>query len=173
MAPAQRWSASSFVGDGQHGRSIAVAAYLPLNALRWRPRPVSNKGLLRAWLAERIMASHHRGDVPTVIARAPELYGPRVESLLGRNLFASAVGRSPALWPGDMDQPLGPLFIDDFAYGLAELGSQEAAYGAVWHIPTPPPITARQFVAMINAKAERQIKLHQVSTGAARALGLV
>lgn len=136
-------------------------------------RPVRDKGLLRAWLAERIMASHHRGDVRTVIARAPELYGPRVESLLGRNLFAAAVRRSPALWPGEMDQPLGPMFIDDFAYGLAELGGQEAAYGAVWHIPTPPPITARRFVAMIDAKAERQIKLHQVSTGAARALGLV
>lgn len=135
-------------------------------------RPVSNKGLLRAWLAERVMASHHRGEVRTVIARGTELYGPQVESLLGRNLFAAAVGRSPALWVGAMDQPLGPLFIDDFASGMIELGEQEAAYGSVWHIPTPPPITARKFLSIIEAASGQRIRVFRVGAGSARAIGL-
>ncbi|HEX8345429.1 MAG TPA: NAD-dependent epimerase/dehydratase family protein, partial [Actinoplanes sp.] len=53
-------------------------------------RPVSDKGVLRAWLADRILAAHASGQVRTVIGRAPELYGPAVESVLGRNLFAAA-----------------------------------------------------------------------------------
>jgi len=56
-------------------------------------RPVSHKGVLRAWLAERVLAAHTSGQVRTVIGRAPELYGPAVESVLGSNLFGPAVGK--------------------------------------------------------------------------------
>ncbi|MFI2840636.1 NAD-dependent epimerase/dehydratase family protein [Mycolicibacterium sp. PDY-3] len=45
-------------------------------------RPVSNLGVLRAWLADRILAAHQRGDVRAVIGRAGELFGPRVESTI-------------------------------------------------------------------------------------------
>ncbi len=92
-------------------------------------RPVSTKGVLRAWLAERVLAAHARGQVRAVIGRAPELYGPRVESVLARPVFGPAVGRGPVVWVGDLDQPLGPLFIEDFASGLADLGEHEAAPG--------------------------------------------
>ncbi|KRF04960.1 hypothetical protein ASH00_10855 [Arthrobacter sp. Soil782] len=136
-------------------------------------RPVSDKGVLRAWLAERVLASHSRGEVRTVIARAPELYGPQVESLLARNLFGAAVSRSPAVWVGAMDQPLGPLFIDDFARGMIELGEQEAAYGSVWHIPTPPAITARKFLSILEAESGSRVRMLRVGAGTARALGLV
>ena len=70
-------------------------------------RPVSDKGVLRAWLAERVLAAHSSGQVATVIGRAPELYGPTVESLLGRNLFGPTVEKGRVLWVGDLDQPLG------------------------------------------------------------------
>ncbi len=63
-------------------------------------RPVSDKGVLRAWLAERVLAAHARGHVRTVIGRAPELYGPAVESVLGRNLFGPAARRGRAYWVG-------------------------------------------------------------------------
>ncbi|MDP9436562.1 MAG: NAD-dependent epimerase/dehydratase family protein, partial [Actinomycetota bacterium] len=56
------------------------------------PRSVSDKGVLRAWLAERVLAAHAAGRVRTVVGRAPELYGPAVESVLGRPLFGPAVG---------------------------------------------------------------------------------
>jgi nucleoside-diphosphate-sugar epimerase len=114
-------------------------------------RPVSDKGVLRAWLAERVLAAHARGDVRTVIGRAPELYGPAVESFLGRNVFGQAVRGRRALWVGKMDLPLGPMFIDDFASGLADLGEHQAAEGGAWHIPTPAPTTARTFLTTVLA----------------------
>ena len=135
-------------------------------------RPVSNKGVLRAWLAERVLAAHTSGQVRTVIGRAPELYGPAVESVLGRNVFGPAVGRGPAVWVGELDQPLGPMFIDDFASGLADLGEHEAALGRAWHIPTPPPTTARAFLESLSAHAGRPLKVLRLGATAARALGL-
>jgi nucleoside-diphosphate-sugar epimerase len=135
-------------------------------------RPVSHKGVLRAWLAERVLAAHARGDVRTVIGRAPELYGPAVESVLGRNLFGPAVRHGRALWVGEMDQPLGPMFIDDFAYGLADLGEHDRALGAVWHLPTPPPTTARAFLQLLSAQLGRPVKAIRLGATSARVLGL-
>jgi nucleoside-diphosphate-sugar epimerase len=136
-------------------------------------RPVSDKGVLRAWLAERVIAAHTSGQVATVIGRAPELYGPAVESVLGHNLFGPALTHRPALWVGDLDQPLGPMFIDDFAHGLAELGEHEAALGRAWHLPTPEPTTARVFLDMLSAQAHRRIRTVRLGERPARALGLV
>jgi nucleoside-diphosphate-sugar epimerase len=135
-------------------------------------RPVSDKGVLRAWLAERVLAAHASGRVRTVIGRAPELYGPAVESVLGRNLFGPALGRGPALWVGELDQPLGPMFIDDFASGLADLGEHDAALGRAWHLPTPPPTTARAFIRELFGQVRRPVKVLRVGPTALRALGL-
>ncbi|WP_026536056.1 NAD-dependent epimerase/dehydratase family protein [Arthrobacter sp. H14] len=136
-------------------------------------RPVSNKGVLRAWLAERVLASHSRGQVATVIGRAPELYGPAVESLLGRNLFGAAVRNKPGLWTGVLDMPLTPIFIADFAYGLVELGEREDALGKAWHIPTPQPTTAADFIDMISTAVGRPFRVRSVSPRLVRAMGVL
>ena len=135
-------------------------------------RPVSTKGVLRAWLAERVLAAHSSGQVRTVIGRAPELYGPRVVSVLGRNLFGPALGRGPAWWVGELNQPLGPMFIDDFAHGLVELSEREEALGRAWHVPTPTPITARMFLELLFAHVHRPVKVVRLGPVSARTLGL-
>lgn len=136
-------------------------------------RPVSNKGVLRAWLAERVLAAHASGQVRTVIGRAPELYGPAVESVLGHGLFGPALGRGRrAMWVGAMDEPLGPMFVDDFAHGLAELGEHEGALGRAWHVPTPTPTTARAFLDTIAAQAGRPLKVLRLGERSMRTMGL-
>jgi nucleoside-diphosphate-sugar epimerase len=135
-------------------------------------RPVSHKGVLRAWLAERVIAAHAKGQVRTVIGRAPELYGPGVRSVLGRNIFVPALTRGVALWVGDLDQPLGPMFIADFASGLADLGEHESALGRAWHVPTPAPTTARGFLAEVSAQVQRPVRALRLGASTARRLGL-
>lgn len=135
-------------------------------------RPVSNKGVLRAWLAERVLAAHANGHVRTVIGRAPELYGPSVESVLGSNLFRLALQRGRVLWVGEMDEPLAPMFIDDFAHGLVELGEHEAALGKAWHLPTPAPTTARAFIETMFTQVQRPAKVARLGARSARVLGI-
>jgi nucleoside-diphosphate-sugar epimerase len=71
-----------------------------------------------------------------------------------------------------MNEPLAPMFIDDFAHGLVELGEHEAALGKAWHLPTPDPTTARVFIEMLFAQVQRPVKVARLGTWSARVLGL-
>jgi len=135
-------------------------------------RPVSNKGVLRAWLAEMLLSAHSKGRVRAVIGRGGELYGPMVESLLGQNLFEAALAGKKAMWICDLDVPLTPLYIKDFASGLVTLGEHEQAIGQVWHIPTAEPITGRDFVRMNFKEVERVTKVTAYRHRFVKALGL-
>lgn len=135
-------------------------------------RPVSNKGVLRAWLAEMLLAAHSKGQVQAVIGRGGELYGPLVESVLGQNLFGAALSGKRATWFGNLDLPLAPLFIDDFARGLITLAEHDEAIGQIWHIPTAEPITGREFVRLIFEEVGRVPKVTAYSSKVVKALGL-
>jgi nucleoside-diphosphate-sugar epimerase len=135
-------------------------------------RPVSGKGVLRAWLAEMLMHAHAKGRVRATIGRAGELYGPAVESVLGRNLFGPALKGRRARFIGDPDQPLTPTFIEDFARGLVVLGEREEALGDVWHVPTAEPTTGRQFVRAIFEDCGEDTRITAVGSRAASVLGL-
>jgi nucleoside-diphosphate-sugar epimerase len=135
-------------------------------------RPVGSKGILRAWLAEMLLRAHDRGRVRATIGRAGELYGPGVESVLGRNLFGPALRGRRARFIGNPDFPLTPTFIEDFARGLVVLGERDEALGEAWHVPTAEPTTGRQFVRMIFEECGGDDRVVAVGSGVARALGL-
>lgn len=111
-------------------------------------RPVSNRGVLRAWLTEMVLGAHARGRCRTVIGRAGELYGPQVESPLGAALFRAALTGRPLRWVGDLDQRLTPTYVGDFARVLAALGDPDSVpddeLGRVWHGPCPGAGTRRR-----------------------------
>ncbi len=135
-------------------------------------RPASNKGVLRAWLAEMLLAAHSKGQVQAVIGRGGELYGPLVESVLGQNLFGAALSGKRAMWFGNLALPLTPLFIDDFARGLITLAEHDEAIGQVWHIPTAEPITGREFVRLVFGEVGRVPRVIACSSRVVKALGL-
>ncbi|WP_232663775.1 NAD-dependent epimerase/dehydratase family protein [Pseudonocardia sp. TRM90224] len=135
-------------------------------------RPVSEKGVLRAWLAEMLLGAHARGEVEVVIGRAPELYGPNVESLLGAAIFAAAVKGKTARWPGALDLPLTAVYIGDFARSLVTLGTHHAAAGAAWHVPVPPATTARGFMTEVFRQAGNEARIGQIPPALLTALKL-
>jgi nucleoside-diphosphate-sugar epimerase len=136
-------------------------------------RPVSGKGVLRAWLAEMLMHAHDRGRVRATIGRAGELYGPAAESVLGRNLFGPALKGRRARFIGDPDAPLTPTFVEDFARGLVVLGEREEALGGAWHVPTAEPTTGRRFVRTIFEEVGEDARIGSVGSRTAKALGLL
>jgi nucleoside-diphosphate-sugar epimerase len=135
-------------------------------------RPVSNKGVLRAWLAEMLLRAHDGGSLRVAIGRAGELYGPAVESVLGRNLFGAALKGKKARFIGDPNQPLTPTFVEDFAKALIVLGEREEALGEAWHVPTAEPTTGREFVRMIFEECGEDVSVGAAGSGVAKALGL-
>jgi len=128
-------------------------------------RPVSDTGVLRAWLAEMLLRAHDRGRVRATIGRASELYGPVVESVLGRNLFGAALKGKKARFTGDLDQPLTPTFIEDFAEALIVIGGREEALGEAWHVPTAEHTTGREFVRKSMRSAARTPRSARLGAG--------
>jgi nucleoside-diphosphate-sugar epimerase len=64
------------------------------------------------------------------------------------------------------------MFIDDFASGLADLGEHDGALGRAWHLPTPPPGTARTFLEEVFGHAGRPLRVARLGATAARVIGV-
>jgi nucleoside-diphosphate-sugar epimerase len=134
-------------------------------------RPVTYKGVLRALAAELVASAHAKGRTETVIGRAAELYGPRVESLLGANLFTAAMHGRKARWPGDPDLPMTATYIGDFARVLVVLGQRDDTAGATYHVPVAPAITGRQFIELIAQSAATAPNVGRLTPQLVRLLG--
>ncbi len=134
-------------------------------------RPVSDRGVLRAWLAERLLHAAASGRLQVSIARAGELYGPGVRSLIAGNVFAAALRGRPVHWIGDPDLPLTPTFVDDFARTVAVLGLRDTADAGVWHVPHPGRTTGRQLAAEACRQAGTRLRLLRHGHRQARAIG--
>jgi len=125
----------------------------------------TRKGVARARLAERFMAAHRAGDVPVVIARASDYFGPRgVTSSAGDRFFPPILAGKAVQVFGDPDAPHAYTFVPDFARALIELGRHDEALGGAWHVPTAPAVSQRRFVEMAAAAAGVPVpKLSRVS----------
>jgi len=109
----------------------------------------TRKGVARAKLAERFMAAHRAGDVPVVIARASDYFGPRgVTSSVGERFFPPLLAGKAVQVFGDADAPHSNTYVPDFARALIELGRRDEALGEIWHVPTAPAVSQRRFAEM-------------------------
>ncbi len=114
----------------------------------------TRKGVARARLAERFMAAHAAGDVPVVIARASDYFGPRgASSSVGDRFFPPLLAGKSVQVLGDVDAPHSNTYVPDFARTLIELGRRDEALGGIWHVPTAPAVSQRRFAEMAAAAA--------------------
>jgi nucleoside-diphosphate-sugar epimerase len=109
----------------------------------------NRKGRARAALAERFLAAHQAGDVPVVIARASDYFGPRgVATTAGDRLFPPLLEGKKVQVFGDPDLQHSYTYVPDFARALIELGGRPEALGEAWHVPTAPAVSQRRFVEL-------------------------
>jgi nucleoside-diphosphate-sugar epimerase len=131
-------------------------------------------GRLRAELANRLLAAHRSGTLQATIGRSSDFYGPGVRlSTVGERVFGRVARQKPAQLLGDPDQLHTYTFIGDFARALAILGERDEALGEVWHVPSAPTITTRQFIDVIAAQAGYRVGVQVTPGWMIRALGLV
>lgn len=117
-------------------------------------RATTRKGQLRARLADHLLAAHATGTVQATIGRAADFFGPGVlGSAVGERLFGALLAGKRAMWPGDLDVAHSLSFADDVARALITLGERPEAWGSVWHLPAPAPLTGRQFLELVFAEA--------------------
>lgn len=127
-------------------------------SLPYRPR--GGNALTRAELATTLMEAHGSGLVRATIGRASDFFGPHVLiSQAGERLFGAAVAGKPASVLGNPDAAHTYTFIDDFASALVTLGAREEALGEVWHVPSAPTVSTREFGRLVFAELGREPRL--------------
>lgn len=125
-------------------------------------KPTSKKGAVRAEIAQRIMTAVEKGRLEALIARAADFYGPSIaNSVLLETVYKNIKNGKKANWF------CSTAFLHSFTYtpdagkATALLGNESAAYNQVWHVPTAPPMTGKQwidnFAQQMNAPARVQL----------------
>ncbi|MEU3019697.1 NAD-dependent epimerase/dehydratase family protein [Nocardiopsis sp. NPDC007018] len=137
--------------------------------------PVGRKGRVRAEMATMVLEEMDRGDIPVLIARAPEFYGPgRTQGFTNALVIDRMKSGRRALVPVRADRRRTLIWTPDASRGLAALGTAPDAYGQTWHLPvdTDHP-TYRQFVTMAATELRTDAEYTVVPTWALRAAGTV
>lgn len=105
-------------------------------------RPSSRKGLVRAALLDQLERAAREQGLGYTIGRSADFYGPGATTSVF-NTFAIdriAAGKPPT-WLFDSAQPHSMTYTPDIGRALALLGTDPAARGRVWHLPTAPALT--------------------------------
>ena len=92
----------------------------------------------------------------TLVARMPQLYGPRVVNRLWQGIFESAALGKTAHWMGDPDVTRSLLYVGDAASKMILLGRSVWAYGRAWNLSGPAPISGRAFIEHAFRAANRE-----------------
>nr|WP_300146196.1 NAD-dependent epimerase/dehydratase family protein [Propionicimonas sp.] len=137
--------------------------------------PVGPKGRVRATMASMVLDEMARGDIPVLIARAPEFYGPgRTQSFTNALIIDRLKAGKKPLVPVRDDKQRTLIWTPDASRALALLGNTPDAFGQTWHLPTSDERpTYRQFVAMAAAAFHRPTACTVIPGWALRAAGLV
>jgi nucleoside-diphosphate-sugar epimerase len=124
----------------------------------------TRKGRIRATIARSMMDAHLARKLRVTIGRGSDFFGPFATdaAMMGSRVFGRALGGKSAQIVGHPDRLHTFTFIDDFGQALVALGEHEEALGKAWHVPSPPAITARQFVEAVHRALGKPVKLSRV-----------
>ena len=137
--------------------------------------PAGPKGRVRAAMATMVLDEMRRGDIPVLIARAPEFYGPgRTQSFTNTLILDRMKAGKRPLVPVRDDRRRTLIWTPDASRALALLGNTAEAYGRTWHLPVAPDHpTYREFVGMASAAFGRRPGYTVVPAWLLRAAGVV
>lgn len=112
--------------------------------------PAGRKGRVRAAMASMVLEEMARGDIPVLIGRAPEFYGPgRTQSFTNALVIKRLRAGKKPLVPVRDDTRRTLIWTPDASRALAALGNAPDAFGQTWHLPCcDDRPTYKEFVAM-------------------------
>lgn len=116
-------------------------------------------------MARLVLDAHRQGAIQALIARCCTLYGPRVtKSPLGEAVFTPVVAGKPARMIGRLDMPHAFTYVKDLARSVAILSEHDEAWGHVWHVPCPQPITQQQILDILRDMVSRSVTADTLSS---------
>lgn len=113
--------------------------------------PCSEKGKVRAAVAQLLTNAFDRKILRGCIARAADFYGPDcASSMLTQTIFQNMAKGKSAQLMGNPDVIHSYSYTLDIAKALLIMGTDSRADNQVWHVPTAKnPLTSRQIVEKV------------------------
>jgi len=137
-------------------------------------RPVSKKGKVRAEIADMLMDQVAKGNLQALIARAPDFYGPAINtSVLLELVFKNFQKNKKANWFCRLDCKHSFIYTPDAGRATAILGNDDQAYNQVWHLPTTQdPYNGQEWVNAIAQIMDKEPKVQLAGKLIVKIMGL-
>jgi nucleoside-diphosphate-sugar epimerase len=133
-----------------------------------------SKGRTRATMAETAIEAHDEGRVEVAIGRGSDFFGPGVtQSMMGERVFPNAIEGDTVNFIGDPDALHTYTYIRDFGRALVTLGTEDAAVGEAWHVPSAETLTTREFLERVFEVAGTEPKIRRMPSWLFRILSTV
>jgi nucleoside-diphosphate-sugar epimerase len=123
-------------------------------------RAHTRKGKTRQAMTEALAVAQREGRIRVAIARGSDFFGPD-ETVSANLVFRPALAGKRVSVLGRLDQPHTLTYVADFGKTLATLGTREEALGQVWHVPSNPPVTQAELVAMVQDTVGKPVKVRR------------
>lgn len=115
--------------------------------------PQSEKGKVRAEIAQMILEEISSGRLTAMIVRAADFYGPGAkQSFLNESVINRMKAGKTAQWLYAGDKKHSFTYIPDAAHATAFLAQQKDTWNQVWHLPTSKAYPTGQEAVNILAK---------------------
>ncbi len=114
--------------------------------------PSSEKGKVRAKIANMILDEVKKGNLTALIARSADFYGPGIKntSMLNEMVFKPLSKGKAANWMMSANFKHSFTYTPDAAKATALLGNTADAFNQVWHLPTASnPYTGKEWIEKI------------------------
>jgi len=135
--------------------------------------PSSKKGKVRAEIAQMVLDEIKQGTLEALIARSADFYGPGISnSVLVETVFKNLKAGEKAIWMCSTSKLHSYTYTPDAAKATALLGNTDSAFGQVWHLPTAPPLTGKEWIEKIAKEIGVQPKTMVTSKFMVWLLGL-
>ncbi len=137
--------------------------------------PSSEKGKIRAEIAQQLMDEVEAGKLTALIARSADYYGPNITntSMLTETVINRLRAGKSAQWIKSLDFIHSMTFVPDAGKATAMLGNTDEAFNQVWHLPTHAnPPTGREWVTSIATELKVKPKVQVISQFMMKSIGI-
>ncbi|MEP7258446.1 MAG: NAD-dependent epimerase/dehydratase family protein [Flavitalea sp.] len=136
-------------------------------------QPSSVKGGIRSAIATQLMESVKTGDITATIARSADFYGAEsLNSFYDSMVLAKYAKREKAMWLGNINSKHSFTYIPDAGKAMYLLGQNSSSDNQVWHLPTAPALTGKDFINLAATEFHRKPEFMTVNKLMLQALGL-
>jgi len=111
--------------------------------------PCSEKGEVRAKIATQLMGEAKAGNIKASIARAADFYGSeQLKSFVDMMVLDKYAKKQKAQWIGQSELKHSFTYVPDAGKGMYILGQHPESDNQIWHMPTAPALSGKEFIAL-------------------------